>query len=264
MKIHQAYLKFKGQFIILVSGYSGSNKTALSIFLSKLFGFQHICLTSFYLPVSEYKNYIKINDKEILDWCNIYKSVDWNKFNIFVNKNKSNGLVITGFGFPTKLLNFDTDAHIYIKINKQKLLDNRESYTKKNNNEFDKNIEMDILLKEESIMTTIKKDSKINWEINSNNLTFEQIKDNSYAYLIKIIENRLKQKKTFVEPAETSIYRDFYYPNRNKNLLFAYNDQGIDYPKAYRNKHNKKYNIDISNSSTDSDSEIYLFTTKIN
>ena len=108
MNIVQAYTKFKGQHIILISGFSGSGKTKVSRFLSELFNFQHVNLSRFYRSKEVYDvedNYVTMKDGyKVLDWDNIYRSVDWEKLNDFVNSSKSKGIVLVGFGFPKDLI----------------------------------------------------------------------------------------------------------------------------------------------------------------
>src|SRR5439155_20230118 len=110
MNIVQAYTKFNNQNIILISGFSGSGKTKLAQFLAKLFGFQLVGLSTFYYPEELYatdENYVLLkNGVKVLNWANIYKSVDWDKFNKYIDTVKAKGVVIHGFGFPSQLLKF--------------------------------------------------------------------------------------------------------------------------------------------------------------
>jgi hypothetical protein len=135
MNIVEAYTKFNNQNIILVSGFSGSKKTMAAKFIANIFKFKYSNLADFNYATSTFdveENRIKLNDNTIiLDWDNVYKSVDWNKFNRYVLDNMKDGIVISGFGFPANLLKFKPNFHIHIKISKQALLKNREEYLKK-------------------------------------------------------------------------------------------------------------------------------------
>src|SRR5271169_4253888 len=132
MNIVQAYTKFNNGNVILISGFSGTGKTKFSKFIADLFGFKLVDLTEFYFQLEAYdkeENYETTKDgRKILKWDNIYESVDWDKFNKFVEEHKKDGLVIYGFGFPPKLLHFTPDFHILIKVAKQKLLENRAKF----------------------------------------------------------------------------------------------------------------------------------------
>jgi hypothetical protein len=139
MHIVEAYTKFKGQCVILFSGFSGSNKTDIAHFIAKLLKFQFVKLSRFYKSTEVFdkdENYIQTKTSlKILGWDDIYKSVDWDKFNEFVNQNKQSGLVVVGFGFPKQLLKFDVDFSVHIKISKQQLVENQVAYAKKHNPE---------------------------------------------------------------------------------------------------------------------------------
>jgi hypothetical protein len=213
MNIVQAYTKINKQNIILVSGFSGSNKTIVADFLAELFQFKHLNVSKFYYDHSYYdkaENYVDIDiesnndnsdnnsdekhDKKIrvLDWDNIYKSVDWDKLNESVNVDKHNGIIVSGFGFPQTLLKFLPNFHLHIKINKQNLIANREKYFERKK----KNHNMDV---EKKILNTITyphyikivDDSKIDKFINTNNMSIDQVKKEAFDYLISSINKQL-------------------------------------------------------------------------
>lgn len=197
MNIVQAYTKFKGQMIILISGFSGSGKTKLSKFLSKLFEFKYVKLNEFRLSENDYdkdENYVILkNGDKILNWDNIYASIDWNKFNDYINNNKKNGVVVDGFGFPIKLLKFETDFHIHIKINKKNLLEKREQYVKKK--KLDRDIELDRMILNQvtfPIYVKLNEDSKIDKFVNTNDVTEEKIKEDVFFYLMQMIKRWLQ------------------------------------------------------------------------
>jgi len=136
VNIAEAYLKYKGQCVILVSGFSGSGKTTLAKFLASLFKFKLINQNNYHVPKDTYdieKNYVILkNESKVLNWDNIYESVDWNKFNDDINNFKTHGIIVCGFGFPKSLLKFTPDCHLHIKISKQNLIKNREEYYDRN------------------------------------------------------------------------------------------------------------------------------------
>lgn len=228
MNIVQAYTKFKGQFIILISGFSGSGKTKISKFIAELFGFKHINLSQFYYPTEIFDkkdNYALLKDKTpILDWDNIYKSVDWDKFNTFINDNKQKGLVVVGFGFPTKLLHFDPNFHIHIKISKKNLLENREKYIEthatnkdiSNDKDIDKSILNNITY---PLYLKINEDSKIDKYINVNDVSEDDAKEETFTYLINMIQKWLDEYN------KTKIKRDDKIDRSNKSRPLESNDE---------------------------------------
>jgi broad-specificity NMP kinase len=280
MNIVQAYNKFKGQCIILISGFSGSGKARISKFIVELFKFQYVNLSQFYYSKETFdhdENYVTLKDgSKILNWDNIYDSVDWDKFNEFVNSVKSKGVVVVGFGFPNKLLKFEPDFHIQIKINKQNLFTKMEENCKKldskcanDNIDIAKNIFNNITY---PMQQKINNESKINKYINTNDMSEEKIKEEIFKYLMDMINkwlrdhssdittlqegnsnnsnniNKQNNKKIHYEH-NTNAYDKFYYPNKKK-ILYDFNDEGIDYPGISQ----------TTSSTSDDDDTIYLFT----
>jgi tRNA A37 threonylcarbamoyladenosine biosynthesis protein TsaE len=301
MNIVQAYTKFNKQNIILVSGFSGSGKTKLAKFLAELFGFKLINLSDFYRSDEQYdkpENYVTLRDStKILDLDNIYRSIDWDKFNASVNAQKEHGIVVQGFGFPGSVIGFKPDFHIHIKINKENLFKNRNAYLETHPDAFgnkyrgtatEKYIFNDITYPH---YIKIVGDSKIDKFINTNDMNQEQVKDSAFSYLMNVIEKWLadyNKKKVPVtqeygtrtlkqhDDGNDYYYDDIYFPDK-KRKLYDFNDQGIDYPVEYRKKmgldkgeesisssdssemHGKKHNKN-SSSSSNSDAQ-FLFTT---
>ena len=124
MNIVEAYTKFNNQNIILVSGFAGSNKTQIANFLADIFHFKLCNLSSFYYDKNDYDksdNYVELKkgDKtfKVLNWENIYQSINWDKFNKYVNdfihENKT-GIIIVGFGFPFSLIKFKPNFQLQL------------------------------------------------------------------------------------------------------------------------------------------------------
>jgi len=274
MNVIEAYLKYKGFHVILISGYSGSNKTVIGEFIANKFKYLFVNLSKFYYSLEEYdkkENYehywIDHKKTYILNWNNVYKSVNWSKFNDFINEHKSKGVVVAGFGFPAKSIDF-TATHIYIKVYKDNLLERREKYMKEHNKPFDKDIELNNVIIEDQITMKIRKDSVYDWTINANKLDFEEVKQDAFRYIINDVSGWLKkyssektptnetnietEKKKSKNPPmlyEDKVYSKFYYP-KNKNKLYDVNNQGYPYPEEFREEYNKKYIL--SRSSSDS------------
>lgn len=300
VNIVEAYLKYKGQYIILVSGFSGSGKTTIAKFLASLFKFKLINQNNYHVPKDIYdieKNYVILkNESKVLNWDNIYESVDWDKLNSDIDNFKTQGVIVCGFGFPKSLLKFTPDCHLHIKISKQNLIKNREDYYDRNkmvdiDREFEKTILNQVTF---PIYLKIAEESTIDKYINANDTTNEKIKEDTFSYLMFVINEWLKNNTQFIMQSTVSqsnithpnitqsniiqhniqnedgmkkriihndksgyAFDEFYYPNR-KDRIYDFNDEGIDYPEDYIAKH-------VSESTTDSDTNSsnpeFLFTT---
>lgn len=130
MNIIEAYIKFKGQLIIYVSGLSGTGITVLGKNIAN----------DFKLSLVNMKDYCKkdynvtgklANGKEIINWDsdNIY---DWQKAEEEIKKKikDSKTIVIVGTALSKDKLSeiLNPDFHIHIKLAKQNLLKRREKY----------------------------------------------------------------------------------------------------------------------------------------
>ena len=206
MNIVEAYLKFKGQYIILVSGFSGSDKTKLAKFIANIMNFEFLRLSKYEYTKDVYgseKNYVTLKDgTQVLDWDNIYESVDWDAFNDKVNSAKG-GIVISGFGFPSSKIDFEPDIHIHVKLSKHRLLENRKQYLKAHpEDKFNEVIEA--MEKTDALILNsityphylaIAKDSQIDKFINATDMTNEQIKDEAFSYLMFSTKQWIKENK---------------------------------------------------------------------
>lgn len=286
--IVEVYTERNKQNIILISGFSGSSKSKFGIFISKIFNIKLTNLTEFYYSNQTYdkpENYFETlsDGTSELDWDNIYKSVDWTTFNDHVDTYKKNGIVIVGFGFPKHLLKFKPDYHIHIKINKQNLFKNRDEYIKshpdayahKHTPEQEKLIFNKITYNH---YNKILEDSNIDKRLNANEKNLEQLYDELFSFVTSMVANWLKEHhqnkpQSKDEPYNgytntyhqgmPQIYEEVYYNNKRKQP-YSFNNEGIDYPDEYMNKHHvsesPKYSSDITNTS-DSDAK-YLFTVR--
>ena len=194
INIVQAYTKINHQTIILVSGHSGTGKCKLAEFLANVFNFLPIHLSHYqYKSYDDPMNYVDIKGKKVLDIDNIYKSINWDEFNLTVNSRKTQGIVVCGFGFPLNLLKFTADFHLHIKINKDTLLKRRSEYIIKNPekkiNTYGEEFEKTIL--KTLTMTNYYKlivDSKIDLFIDGNIMNVVEINDTAFNFIIKAVD----------------------------------------------------------------------------
>jgi cytidylate kinase len=200
MNVVEAYIKFKGQIIILVSGLSGSGKTELARDIERDFKLKMINLDNFHKK--DYDKTVDIGDVKVVDWDNS-ESYDWNEFNKTVNENKSKGVVVAGPMFLPELIKFEPDSHIHVKIAKKNLLDKRHSYVDTHREKAPMLYELKNTDTETQIFNKItfphyfeyREKSKINIFLNANEKTVDEMYDEAYDYLIDIINKYLSHQK---------------------------------------------------------------------
>ncbi len=207
MNIVEAYIKMKGQLIIIISGLSGTGKTKLAKNISELFKMDLINL-NFYCK-KEYNVKTKLIDgTEIINWDSddIY---DWNVFNENVKKYSSTGVIIVGSFFPKNKLSFNSDFHVQIKLSKQNLLKRRLDYIedygddcRKKGKNIDQNIENAIFNQftypyylDTTERSDITKFLNANEYINMDKEKYdEKLYDELYEYLINKIDKYVYKK----------------------------------------------------------------------
>lgn len=198
MNIVEVYNKYNSQLIIMVSGLSGSGKTKLGENLKNLLKFKLVNAEKHYKK--ENNNVVTLsNGIKVTDWDNI-DTYDWKTINEEVNRNKKDGVIVCGAYLPTNKLDFKPDFHLHIKISKQKLMENRHQFMK---NHLDKYIGFESILDtptEQLIINQITyphyldyiKESKIDKWLNANELTEDEIYDQSFSYLMYAISEFIK------------------------------------------------------------------------
>ncbi len=128
VNIVEKYIQNNGKLIILISGFSGSGKTLLAKNIERDFKLNFLNLNDFYKK--DYVNIVTLHDNvRVNDWDNP-ESIDWDLFNSKVNELKN--VVVSGFCFPNDLIKFKFDFHIYLRISKQKLIENRQKFKEEN------------------------------------------------------------------------------------------------------------------------------------
>uniref|UniRef100_A0A6C0EC07 Phosphoribulokinase/uridine kinase domain-containing protein n=1 Tax=viral metagenome TaxID=1070528 RepID=A0A6C0EC07_9ZZZZ len=194
MNVVEAYIKFRGQLVVLVSGLSGSGKTEIARNIERDFKLKFINLNDYYKK--DYGKIVEINDQKIIDWDSA-DAIDWVKFNDDISQYKKDGLVACGFIFPTEFLKFDTDIHFHVKIGKTNLLEKRHQYLEKKKDEEKVLYE----LKENDIELLILNKitlphyyhylerSKIMKFLNANENSIEKLYDDVFDYIIQFVQS---------------------------------------------------------------------------
>lgn len=264
MNIAEAYIKFKGQLIILVSGLSGSGKTELARDIERDFKLKMVNLDNYHKK--EYNKTVDIGDVKVVDWDSV-ESYDWDEFNKTINDNKANGIIAVGSMFIPELLKFNPDGHIHVKIAKKTLLDKRHAYIESHREKAPTLYELKNTDTEMQIFNKItfphyfeyREKSKINIFLNANEKSVDQMYDEAFDYLIDIIQKYLAHRKGQPD-------KDDGRPNtKQSDKSFApKQQQPIRFPIAIPDDSSSDYSTIDDSSDTSSDKEgegIYLGTT---
>jgi len=199
MTVVEAYIKFSSQLVILTSGLPGCNKNKVSKEIASIFKVKYMSLRDF-LKKDYNKEVVLSNGSKAIDWDN-NDAYDWEKFNNTVDKYKSEGIIISGFAFPTNLIKFKVDAHINIKISKKQYTDSRHKYLQDHK---DSNKELFELIDTPTESLIINKliyphyieytqASTITKYINTHDIDYNEVFDQTFDYLIFVVQKYLEQ-----------------------------------------------------------------------
>lgn len=197
MNIVEAYIKFKGQLIILISGLSGSGRTELAKNIADTFKINIINQKDYYYK-SHNETTTLPNNKTVVNWDSD-KAYDWDKFNNDINNIKSKGVVVVGISFNKDLITFKPDYHFHLVISKQKLFEDREKLVEKNKEKCPKEYEeykdgtakliFNQLTYPYYKQTT--ENSIINKFLNVNKMTQNELFDSAFDTLIEFINKKV-------------------------------------------------------------------------
>jgi hypothetical protein len=205
MNIVEAYIKFNGQLIILISGLSGCGKLALAKNISRDFKIKLLDQHNYYKK--DYNVVTSLPDgTKIINWYTD-DAIDWEKFNGDINNNKKDGVVVIGMSFPIDKLKFDPDYHVHLNINKQLCLEKRKEFLEKHKEEYADEYKIINTPTEKLIMNQFifpydiesNKNSKINKFVNINNLSDDQVYDIVYDLLKDFIQKYLNHHDATTE-----------------------------------------------------------------
>ncbi len=208
MNYVDAYIKFRGQLVILVSGLSSSGKTKLAKNISRDFKIRFLNAHNYL--ISGYSNTIELIKKDDKD--NIVESIktinydtddaiDWKRLNIDIEKHKKFGVIVTGIGFPSEHITVHIDYHLHLKLSKQNCLERRKKYIVEHKEKFP--IENKIIEKKLDqfqmnkytypYYLDVRNRSKIDVWINVDDLTEQLIYDKAFDLLIQFFEHYLRK-----------------------------------------------------------------------
>lgn len=198
MNIIDAYIKFNGELIIILSGLSGSHKTSIAKSIEKDFKLHLINIEKY--TNANYNKIVQLNNGiKLIDWDDI-ESFDWDKINEEINKYKKTGIILCGPYFPDQTIKSKVNFHIQLKVQKQNLIDKRYEYVKNHPEKFNISQPFDQQLIANIInqvtyphFLSYGQNSKIDKYINSKDLTENQIYDEVADFLFFKINEYLKE-----------------------------------------------------------------------
>jgi hypothetical protein len=218
MNIVDAYIKFNGELIILISGLSGSGKSRLANNIAKDFKITKLDIEMH--CKKDFNKTVKLpNDVVVTDWDDA-ESYDWKTINKLVNENKNKGVVLCAPYFPTKLLEFNSSFHIHIKITKQHLIESRKKFVKENQERCEKLNDLEALIVNQITYPWYLKyleESKIDKYINSKEMTLDQVYDECCTFLFFRIQQWLDEYNKKITNTNPNTYETGQISQYGKN-----------------------------------------------
>lgn len=200
MNVVEAFIKFRGQLLILISGLPECGKLTLAKNISRDFKIKLINQYDYYK--SDYDVKTTLPDGSVLiNWYND-NAIDWDKFNGDIDNFKKKGLVVVGVSLPEDKIKSEVDYHIHLKISKLNCIERRKKYLEMNKDEHKEEFKLIDTTTEKLKMNLLvfpyyleaTKNSKINKFLNINELNDEQIYEDVFDSLINFIQKYLNQR----------------------------------------------------------------------
>lgn len=202
MNIVEAYIKFKGQLLIFISGLPGCGKLTLAKKIAQDFKLKLIDQFDYYKK--DYDVKVTLPDGTIVINWYTDDAVDWDKFNKDLNEFKKEGLIVVGFSLPEDKIKTNIDFHIHLNISKQVCMDKRKIFLEKHKDKYEEEykligtpvekLKMNQLIYPYYLDSTKK--SKINKFINMTTMTDEQVYDDAFDKIVAFIQEYLYQSSS--------------------------------------------------------------------
>ena len=213
MNIVEAYIKYRGQLIILISGMSGSGVLKLARRIEKEFELAFVNYKDFIIPNFSNMSNITVDGKEIkVNNFDTDMAIDWESFISEIKKHQKNGVVVACQSFPSKKLDegkVNPDMHLHIKLGKQNLLKRRIEYSKKELDDATITAMLNKFTIPYEISSSLPENSKITKFINANDFVTkdvdgynEEIYDMAFEYIIGFINRWLNENKHKITKTE--------------------------------------------------------------
>jgi adenylate kinase family enzyme len=193
MNIVEAFIKFKGQLIIVISGINGCGKSEIANDIAHDFKLEII--DQFNFLNNDYDIKTELNDgSKIINWDSD-EAIDWKLFNKEVNSKSDKGVIVIGTSFPVDNLEFNIDFHLHVSMAKKVCFDSRKKFLNEHRDKFPDDVYDKELLKFNKLtfpyyLKTLEH-NKIDKYLNANNHSLDELYDQAFDYLIFMIQKWL-------------------------------------------------------------------------
>ena len=236
MNIVEAYIKFKKQLLILISGLPGCGKLALAKNIAKDFNLKLIDQIDYYKENYDVKSTLS-DGTVVINWYSD-NAIDWDKLNNDIDEFKKTGLIVIGISLPEDKIKSSVDFHMHLNISKQICMEKRKEFLEKNkdNNKYQQEYKLIGTPLEKTIMNqlifqyyldAIKK-SKINKFINITEMTDQQVHDDVFDKVITFITDYLYPSDTSTESWKTPRVSHVTKTPKTNQKTDQETDQAID------------------------------------
>jgi uridine kinase len=197
MNIVEAYIKYKGQLIILVSGLPGCGKLSLAKNIAHGLNLKLLDQVDYYKKVYDVKSTLP-DGTNVINWYSD-DAIDWELLNSDITKFKKEGIIVAGMSLPDDKLINKADFHIHLNVPKQVCVEKRREFLDKNKEKYSQEYNIINTPTEKLIMNQLifpyyvdtTKKAKINKFINAIDMTDEEIYDDAFDKIINMISEFL-------------------------------------------------------------------------
>lgn len=221
MNIIEAYIKFKKQLLIFISGLPGCGKLSLAKNIAKDFNLKLIDQTDYYKQDYDEKSTLP-DGTFVINWYSD-NAIDWDKLNDDIEKFKKDGLIVVGISLLEDKIKSTVDFHMHLNISKQVCMEKRKEFLEKNKDKDKYHQEYKLIGTplEKVIMNQFiyqyyldsTKKSKINKFINITEMNDFQVYDDAFNKIIAFITEYLYP---ITETSTTSATPKVSHINKNK------------------------------------------------
>lgn len=201
MNVIEAYIKFRGGLVILVSGLPGCGKSLLGKKIGRDFKITYLEESDYYKK--EYDVEITLPDGVRIKNLHSDDAVDWTKLNEDLEKHRAKGVVLSGHSFPAEKITVPVDYHIHLAISKQKCIEKRRDYLEKNKEKYPEEYALIGSATEKLKLNQLifpyylesRERAKIDKYIQGTEMTDDQIYDEAFQDIIALIEHYLYEER---------------------------------------------------------------------
>lgn len=246
------YIKDKGQFILVLTGLSGSNKNMITKILETTLDLKVINYKKF-LTKDYNKTYVLPSGTKIINESSD-DYINWELFNDEINKEKENGIIVLSPVFPLDRMNFMSDIHINLFVSKQYLKDNVTKILNEQNklNEIqDELLKINILIYPYYIDVSKRSKYSITYDVSKYASDFNILTDNIINFISSFINKKIEDVYTNTK-ASTKSERQKKDKSRTSKFY-----ESLD--KFFNLK--ERFNYELSEEDVKGNTEFYSFST---